>query len=171
MQQNTRRMGFIERLGPLLAALGAIIIVIQTIWISYGVVMRYVFNAPDLYVTEATALMLVPCAFLGLAYAMQMDALPKVTMFVDVLPGKLARIVRALNLIIMLAVGGFFAFAATEAFFRASRTGASSEVLSWPRAWFWAPTALALIIFCLILFVIVFRTLKNKTNHSTGEEN
>ena len=48
--------------------------------------MRYVLNAPDRFVTEATALLLVPVAFAGLAFALKEDAYPKVTMVTDRLP-------------------------------------------------------------------------------------
>ena len=59
----------LERLAGWLAAAGAIIIVVQTVWISYGVFMRYVVGKPDGTVTEATALLLFPAALLGLAFA------------------------------------------------------------------------------------------------------
>lgn len=153
MQNKKALIGFLERLGPLLAGIGAVIIVVQTIWVSYGVLMRYVFNRPDQYVTEATALMLVPCAFLGLAYAMQQDALPKVTMVAALFPPKVQSVLARLNQLIMLSVGGFFAYSAISAFIRANKSGAASEVLSWPRAWFWAPTALALVVFCIVMLV------------------
>ena len=48
----------VDGLSVLLAGFGAVLIVIQALWISYGVMMRYVFNKPDMYVTEATALLL-----------------------------------------------------------------------------------------------------------------
>ena len=49
----------LERLAVWLAAAGALIIVVQTVWISYGVFMRYVVGKPDGTVTEATALLTV----------------------------------------------------------------------------------------------------------------
>ena len=61
----------LERLAVWLAALGAMIIVVQTVWISYGVFMRYVVGKPDGTVTEATALLLFPAALLGLAFALR----------------------------------------------------------------------------------------------------
>lgn len=39
--------------------------------------------------TEATALLLFPVAFLGLAFALYEDAYPKVTMLIDHLPARL----------------------------------------------------------------------------------
>jgi len=63
-----------ERLAVWLAAWGALIIVVQTVWVSYGVFMRYVIGRPDGMVTEATAMLLFPAAFLGLAFALRENA-------------------------------------------------------------------------------------------------
>lgn len=97
-----------ERLVMGLTTLGAAIVLVQMVWISYGVVMRYVFNSPDRMVTEATALLLFPVAFAGLAFALQEDAYPKVTLLVDILPPALGRIMEMVSLTVMIAIGGFF---------------------------------------------------------------
>lgn len=67
----------VERLAVWLAGLGAVIIIVQMLWISYGVFRRYVLSSPDGTVTEATALLLFPAAFLGLAFALKEDAYPR----------------------------------------------------------------------------------------------
>lgn len=132
-----------------LAGLGALIVLVQMVWISYGVMMRYVFNSPDGTVTEATALLLFPVAFAGLAYALKEDAYPKVTMLTDRLPAKLRHAVEILNLALMLGIGGFFGLAAVDATIRSFGSGAASEILLWPRYLFWAPGALALVVFAV----------------------
>ncbi len=152
---------WLERATVWLAGIGALIIVVQMVWISYGVMMRYVFNAPDRMVTEATALLLFPVAFLGLAFALYEDAYPKVTMLIDNLPSRLRRWVDALNMALMLAVGGFLALAAVDATIKSYQSGASSEILLWPRYPFWALGALGLVIFtvyaALRLVMLLFR--------------
>lgn len=132
-----------------LAGFGALIVLIQMVWISYGVMMRYVFDSPDGTVTEATALLLFPVAFAGLAYALKEDAYPKVTMLTDLLPAKLRHAVEILNLALMLGIGGFFALAAVDATMRSFNSGAASEILLWPRYIFWAPGAFALVLFAV----------------------
>ncbi len=169
MRQEKSHLAFLEKLGPMLAMVGAVIVAVQTAWITYGVMMRYVFNKPDQVVTEATALLLVPCAFLGLAYAMQCNALPKVTMITDFFPEKIRGLLEFVNHIIMLLVGSFFSYAAIAAFFRANKTGAASEVLSWPRAWFWAPTALALSVACITLALALWMMVSNR-NAAIGRD-
>lgn len=141
-----RRM---EALVTTLTGLGSVIILVQTVWISYGVVMRYVFNSPDRMVTEATAMLLFPVAFAGLAFALKEDAYPKVTLLVDALPAGLQRAVEIVNLALMSAIGGFFAVAAVSATFRSFHSGAASEILLWPRYLFWAPVAVMLVVFSL----------------------
>ncbi|SHM61160.1 TRAP-type C4-dicarboxylate transport system, small permease component [Roseovarius litoreus] len=132
-----------------LAAGGAIVVLVQMLWISYGVFTRYALNAPDRMVTEATALLLFPVAFAGLAYAMREDAYPKVTMLTDRLPAAGRKVVAILNLAIMLGVGLFFSLAGVNATIRSFNSGASSEILLWPRYAFWAPGALALVVFSI----------------------
>lgn len=139
----------VETLGVWLAGLGAAIIVVQMLWISYGVFMRYVVGRPDGTVTEATALLLFPAAFLGLAYALKEDAYPKVMFLPDALGPRGRRRLEVLNLLLTLAVGGFFAIAAVDATFNSFRSGAASEILLWPRYLFWAPGAVALVVFTL----------------------
>jgi len=86
-----------------LAALGSAIIVIQMVWISYGVFMRYVMGQPDRMVTEATALLLFPVALVGLAYAMREDSYPRVTLLTDAFSPPLQKLVALMNGAIMAA--------------------------------------------------------------------
>lgn len=138
-----------ETLVVWLAAGGAALILIQMVWISYGVFTRYALNAPDRMVTEATALLLFPVAFAGLAYALREDAYPKVTMLTDRLPAGARKVMALVNLAIMLAVGLFFSIAGFDATLRSFNSGSSSEILLWPRWAFWAPGALSLIVFSI----------------------
>jgi TRAP-type C4-dicarboxylate transport system permease small subunit len=136
--------------------MGAGIVLVQTLWISYGVFMRYVMNDPDRYVTEATALLLVPVAFAGLGYALMTDAYPKVTLLTDHFSWRVRKILGLVNLAIMIFVGLFFALSACSATWRSYTSGAASEVLTWPKVYFWAPVAVALVgfnFYAIIKFV------------------
>ena len=107
--QLDRSIRLVEKLVIWLAAAGACIILVQMVWISYGVFTRYALNVPDRMVTEATALLLFPVAFAGLAYALREDAYPRVTMLTDRLPATGRKIVALVNMTLMLGVGLFFA--------------------------------------------------------------
>lgn len=137
----------VERLVVWMAGAGAAVVLVQMLWISYGVFVRYGLGKPDRMVTEATALMLFPVAFAGLAYALRENAYPTVTMVTDHLEPKLQKALNVANLSIMLAVGLFFSYAGVSATIRAWNSGVASEILHWPRYLFWAPGALALILF------------------------
>lgn len=139
----------LERLAAILLYIAGAIVVLQAVWISYGVIMRYVFNNPDGTVTEATALLLLPVAFLGLTYALKEDAYPKVTLLLERLPYKVSNVLVRFNFLIMSLIGMFFATAATKAMLKSISSGASSEILLWPRLYFWIPVMLSLIVFSL----------------------
>lgn len=128
---------------------GIAIVLVQSIWITYGVFVRYALGDPDGTVTEATALLLVPLAFLGLPYALKEDAFPRVTFVTDHLPGSVAVVLAKLNLAIMVLVGLFFAAVTINATVSSFKSGASSSVLGWPEYLFWAPVALASIAFVI----------------------
>ena len=86
-----------EKLTKWLAIAGGLVILIQMGWISIGVFRRYVLGNPDGYVTEATALLLFPVAFLGLAFALKENAYPTVTFAVDVLKGRSKKLLLIFN--------------------------------------------------------------------------
>ncbi|NJO32517.1 MAG: TRAP transporter small permease [Rhodospirillales bacterium] len=147
MAQLLRLERLFASLAVLMAAVGAAIVIVQMLWISYGVLMRYVFRSPDRMATEATALLLFPVAFVGLAYALKENALPRVTIFTDMLPASVRRLVDIFNACVVFAIGTFFACAAIRGTFNSYMTGAASEILLWPRYLFWTPAALALLVF------------------------
>jgi TRAP-type C4-dicarboxylate transport system permease small subunit len=159
-----RLISRIERLVVWLAGLGAIIILIQMLWISYGVFVRYGLGKPDRMVTEATALLLFPVAFCGLAYALFKDAYPKVTMFTEITPPAWQKGFAVLNYFIMLVVGVFFSYAGVSATIRSFYSGAASEILHWPRYLFWAPGAFALILFSVYTLLKLLKAIRTPPN-------
>ncbi|MCU9849242.1 TRAP transporter small permease subunit [Defluviimonas sp. WL0024] len=147
----------IERIVVWAAAAGGIIVLIQMLWISYGVFTRYGLGKPDRLVTEATALLLFPVAFAGLAFSLREDAMPKVTMLVDHFSMRVQHVFAIINHAIMLGVGVFLAYAGVSATIRSFNSGVASEILHWPRWWFWAPGAVALLLFAFYVALRLFR--------------
>lgn len=139
----------IERVVVWFAGIGAVVVLVQMLWISYGVFVRYGLGKPDRMVTEATALLLFPVAFSGLAFALREDAFPKVTMITEVMRPGIRRMLDIINHLLMLGVGSFFAYAGVSATIRSFNSGVASEILHWPRYMFWAPGAAALVLFSL----------------------
>lgn len=126
---------------------GSVIVLVMALWITYGVFVRYVLKDPDRMVTEATALLLVPLAFVGLPYALKQDAFPKVTMLVDLLPQGVRTIIELINHVLVVSVGVFYAIVTTSAAMRTYASGSASEILLWPRFAFWTPVAICIVIF------------------------
>jgi TRAP-type C4-dicarboxylate transport system permease small subunit len=155
-----RLIGRIEKAVVWLTGAGAAVVLIQMVWITYGVFTRYALGRPDRMVTEATALLLFPVAFAGLAYALREDSYPKVSMLTDHLGPRLRKVAEVFNYLIMLGVGGFFSLAGISATVRSFNSGASSEILLWPRWIFWAPGAFALCLFTFYAALRLVRILK-----------
>ncbi|MFH0264252.1 MULTISPECIES: TRAP transporter small permease [Gammaproteobacteria] len=135
----------VDGMSNTLLYLGGTIIFIQAFWISYGVFMRYVMGNPDGMVTEATALMLVPLAFVGLSYACKTDAFPKVTIFTDMMTPTMKNILKVTNNLIIWTISVFFMLAAMKGFSKSYVSGAASEILLWPRFYFWFVVVISLI--------------------------
>lgn len=165
-----KRRGWPERAAVLLAIAGGIVVLIQAFWISYGVFVRYVLGSPDRYVTEATALLLVPVAFAGLAYALHEDAYPKVTLLTERFSPRVQRYLESFNMLIMMSIGVFLAIAATSATIRSFQSGSASEVLAWPRVYFWFPVAVSLWAFSLYAAYELFRILRQGPGHHLQHE-
>ncbi|OQQ03461.1 TRAP transporter small permease protein [Vibrio campbellii] len=140
--------------------LGGGIIFVQAFWISYGVFMRYVMGNPDGMVTEATALMLVPLAFVGLSYACKEDAFPKVTIFTDMLTSKKKAYLDVANNILIVMISCFFMLAASKGFIKSYYSGAASEILLWPRFYFWFIVVVSLVSLFLSASVKLYDSLK-----------
>ena len=67
--------------------------------------------------------------------------------FTDKLPRRARAFLAAVNRTIVLAIALFFAVAATDAAVRDFYSGAASEILLWPRYFFWTPATLSLWLF------------------------
>lgn len=165
-----KHLGWVQRAAVLLAMAGGIVVLIQAFWISYGVFVRYVLGSPDRYVTEATALLLVPVAFAGLAYALREDAYPRVTLLTERFSPRVQRYLEFFNMLIMLGIGVFLAIASTSATMRSFQSGSASEVLAWPRFYFWFPVALSLWAFSLYAAYELFRVLWRGPGHHLQHE-
>ncbi len=145
---------WLARCAVWLAYAGALVVFVQVVWTSYGVMMRYAFGRPDAYVTEATALLLFPVAFLGLAYAMREDAYPRVSFLLDATRGQSAhRWIKAGTDLVVIVVGVYFSLASVDAAVKSFHSQAASEILLWPRLYFWVPSALAIVLFTLFAIV------------------
>jgi len=153
------------------ALAGGAIILLQAVWMSWGVFTRYALNSPDRMVTEATALLLFPVAFSGLAFALRRDANPKVTMLLDILPARIRHWIEVMNLVIIAIIGLWFMYVSFSATLRTFDSGVASEILLWPRVYFWIPVMFSMVIFvCCVMQRLAQQVAKdnNITNVKRG---
>ena len=129
------------------AVLGIALLLVQAAWINYGVVARYVFASPDRSVTEATSLMLVALAFLGLPLALRADAIPKVTFLIEALPPRGRWLVQLANAALIVLVGLFFSYMSALATVRTFSSGVKSAVVGWPEYLVWGTVAFSILLF------------------------
>jgi TRAP-type C4-dicarboxylate transport system permease small subunit len=152
-------MKTLDNITKYLAYIGGAIILIQSIWISISVVLRKMGH-PDPYVTETTALMLLPLAFLGMSYALKVNGYPEVTIFRDKLPTKIAKYLIYIRYILIFLIGIFFTLTLYKAFTLAYMSGASSEILEIPRTYVAFPTLLSMIFFNIFSFFKIITVIK-----------
>ncbi|MEZ9721119.1 TRAP transporter small permease [Vibrio splendidus] len=147
---------------------GGVIVIVQAFWITYGVFMRYVIGSPDGMVTEATALMLVPLAFVGLSYALKADAFPKVTIFIDQLSKGKRDYLEIANNSLMMVISVFFALAAFKGLSKSYVSLAASEVLLWPKYYFWAGVFVSLLNLSLVSILKLYDSIMHKLESIRG---
>ncbi|MBR9771618.1 MAG: TRAP transporter small permease [Gammaproteobacteria bacterium] len=152
----------LDRLALGCALAGGAIILVQALWMSWGVLSRYLLNSPDRMVTEATALLLFPVAFAGLGYALRRDAYPKVTMLLNVLSPTARHWLQTFNLVVIALIGLWFMYVSFSATMNTLASGAASEILLWPRVYFWIPVLFSMATFCCC---VLHRLLQHIAGH------
>jgi len=103
-------VSILDRIVDGFGMIGGVLILCNAVFITYEVVMRYVFNAPTIWVQEVSIYLTILSGFLALAYALKENAHVKVD-FVSVhLRGRTAlalEILAALMAILFVAVLGW----------------------------------------------------------------
>tara|TARA_R110002110_G_scaffold138271_14_gene323967 strand:+ start:4628 stop:5134 length:507 start_codon:yes stop_codon:yes gene_type:complete len=140
-----------------LAHAGGLLVLLDAIWITVSVFRRYVLNDPDPVVTEAAALLLLPLAFAGLAYAFAEDANPKVTLILEKLPVKFSDTIEKINILITVGIGALLTAFAGGAALRSYMSGAASPVIEWPEYFLWIAVCLFSAVFTLLAVVRLIR--------------
>ena len=152
------------------ALAGGAIILLQAVWMTWGVFTRYALGSPDRMVTEATALLLFPVAFSGLAFALRRDANPKVTMLLDILPVRIRHWIEVGNLVIIAIIGLWFMYVSFSATLRTFDSGVASEILLWPRVYFWIPVMFSMVIFvCCVMHRLIQQVSKENSINTRQE--
>jgi TRAP-type C4-dicarboxylate transport system permease small subunit len=154
---ETAAFRWLSRAVSALIVLGGILILVESFWITWGVFIRYVLRSPDSMITEATALLLVPLAFVGMAHALNDDAFPKVTLLVEKFPERIRSVIHLFNMALMFLIGIFFSMVGVSAAFRTYNAGNTTDILEWSEWIFWVPIAIFFVVFTILaLSLLIF---------------
>ena len=137
------------------------------VMLGAGIASWFIFPVTDMWV--AVLLAGACLAFLGLAFAMKEDAYPRVSFLLDATRGRpVHKWIRGGTDLVVIVVGLYFSFASVNATVKAFSSEAASEILLWPRFYFWIPSALAIVFFTLYALVR-FYLLWSPATHSAKE--
>ena len=160
---ETNAFRWLSRAVTALIFVGGVLILVEAFWITWGVFTRYVLRSPDSMVTEATALLLVPLAFVGMAHALNDDAFPKVTILIAKFPERIRSVIQLFNMALMFLIGIFFSIVGVSAAFRTYNAGNTTDVLEWSEWIFWVPIAIFIVVFTILaLAFLIFPRRRNQ---------
>ena len=143
------------------ALLCGLLVVVQSVWITYGVLLRYFLRQGDMYTIEVTSLLLLLVAFLGAPFALRQEAFPTVFMVVNRLPDKIQRWLRAFALLMSIIFFFFFTWGAAWIAIDAHKTDYVTTIVHWPYYPFWAIIALSGVLFMLVALAMLAKTFKD----------
>ncbi|MDG1207885.1 MAG: TRAP transporter small permease, partial [Paracoccaceae bacterium] len=81
-----------ERLTAFLAAIAAMLILLMSLWITYDVLSRYLFNASSPWAFDLSEYALVWITFLAAPWVLMQDRHVRIELLVDVLPPRVQRV-------------------------------------------------------------------------------
>ena len=148
------------RCAKLSAWLCGFLIVIQSVWISYAVFLRYFLHQGDMYMLEVTSLLLLLVAFLGAPFALREEAFPTVFMVVNRFPIRVQKWLRAIALVMCIIFFGLFTRGAAWIAIDAYKTDYVTTVVHWPYSPFWAVITFSGVLFMLVALVLLINTLR-----------
>ncbi|HEX3177767.1 MAG TPA: TRAP transporter small permease [Methylomirabilota bacterium] len=149
--------GRLARLAATVAGLAVLAIVLL---ITYDVLMRFLFEQPQLFVDEAASFLEVLVIFGGLAFAFRTGAHVRVDLITTHLPPRARARLRAVGLLIGLVFLGIVIWTTAQSALTAFRYGRVSAVMLYP---LWLPMLLiplGLALFAVVMVVALARQLR-----------
>jgi TRAP-type C4-dicarboxylate transport system permease small subunit len=116
----------------------ALLVVVAAV--SWGVVTRYITEQPAAWASEVATLGFAWVVFFGASACIKYHLHPTIDLVVVRLPGRLQRLVRGMNHLLLLGFFGFMVWFGTR--FAIDALDTPTAVLRWPLAWLYGPIAL-----------------------------
>ena len=152
--------GFLEQVERITVRVNVFIALAMMLVVSYGVINRYVFNAPVLWVGELTEFMMVAMTYLVLGHIQRKGHHVRVTFFLGFLEKRLGKYIDILTNLCALGVFILVTWAGWEFALKAYRAGFTSDAVGFPLF----PARLLVpagsLLMCLRLWVDLIRSLR-----------
>ena len=97
MVEGKKTCKFMDKIVDATGLLGGILILLTGLFVTYEVVMRYIFNSPTIWVMEISIYIIVAVSFLSLAYVLKEKAHVKIDFITNHLSGRAALILEILT--------------------------------------------------------------------------
>jgi TRAP-type C4-dicarboxylate transport system permease small subunit len=133
---------------------------LMMIFITVGVIGRYVFNAPITGDVEIVGFAMVLLVMFGVAYTQAEDAHLSVKLVVDRLPKKTQLIFDIFNYLMVVAILGLISWRSLDQAVYSFQTMDTSDILGIPLFYFRFMVPLGFIAFTLEAIIKLFRTIK-----------
>ena len=132
-------------------------VLFMTLLITVDVILRYGWNAPTIWVNEASSYVLLVVVFLGLAYALRENAHIRIDIIITRLPKQVQDWLKVINSIAFLIFTGILFYLTWELFLGSVHFATTSRT-AWdiPLAPWQAFTPLGLIIISLLLICNIY---------------
>lgn len=137
--------------------LSAVALILATIFMTYGVSLRYFFGKPTVWQTEVSIYLLVFVTFVGAAYGLKHHAHVGVDLLVERLPLRPQLFVRVATAVLSLGVAAVVVYTSYGTWWEAVEGGFhSSTALGAPLSVVYAilPVGMLLVVFQYVAFVI-----------------
>jgi len=137
--------------------LSALALILATVFMTYGVSMRYFFGKPTVWQTEVSIYLLVFVTFVGAAYGLKHHAHVGVDLLVERLPLRPQLFVRVTTAVLALVVAGVAVWTSYGTWWEAVEGGFhTSTALGAPLSVVYAilPVGMLLVVFQYVAFVI-----------------
>ena len=110
-RQDLSRLNSVDRISIFVGEKISIVFLISVVFTEYEVIMRYVFNAPTIWVHDSAAALSATGFLLAGTYAMQANRHMRITVVYDIMPKKIQRILDFVQHIFILFFMTLFTYA------------------------------------------------------------
>lgn len=100
--RDSKTGGFLDRLSSGLGLVSGVLLILNGLFCSYEVMMRYFFNSPTVWVMEITIYVVIASTFLALSYVLVQKAHVRVDTFINYLSPKTAATLEAFTSVLAI---------------------------------------------------------------------